>query len=287
MQDKVFYCADTAQRMKDKVKAWFEQFADFKEAPPTLAVIQVGDNPASSTYVRNKEKACEYVGIKSEKYHLPELINEEVVLKLINTLNEDDNVHGILVQLPLPKHMDEHKIIKAIASHKDVDGFHIENVGSLSTGLKCIKPCTPYGVIQILKDMKVDIKGKHCVILGRSNIVGKPMAQLMLQEDATVTICHSKTKDLEHHIAQADILICAIGKAKFINNPEVIKRGAVIIDVGINRDENGKLCGDVEITDELLEKVSFITPVPKGVGVMTVAMLMYNVMVAYDMQRNR
>lgn len=287
MQEKIFYCANTAQRIKDEVKAWFEQFADFKETPPTLAVIQVGDNPASSTYVRNKEIACEYVGIRSEKHHLPELTEEEEILNLVRTLNEDDTVHGILVQLPLPKHMDEHKIIKTIAPHKDVDGFHIENVGSLSTGLECIKPCTPYGVIQILKDMKVDIKGKHCVILGRSNIVGKPMAQLMLQEDATVTICHSKTKDLEQHVAQADILICAIGQAKFIKNPEAIKRGAVIIDVGINRDENGKLCGDVEITDELLEKVSFVTPVPKGVGVMTVAMLMHNVMTAYKMQLNR
>lgn len=284
MQNKVFYCAEVAQKIKDEVKEWFGKFADFKKAPPTLAVVQVGDNPASNTYVRNKELACEYVGIRSEKHHLPEVTKEEDLLELIDTLNKDDNIHGILVQLPLPKHMDAQKIIKAITPHKDVDGFHVENVGALSTGIECIKPCTPYGVIQILKAMNVDIAGKHCVILGRSNIVGKPMAQLMLQEDATVTVCHSQTKDLWKHIMQADILISAIGKAKFIANPEIIKRDAVIIDVGINRDENGKLCGDIEITDELLEMVSFITPVPKGVGVMTVAMLMYNVMTAYKLQ---
>ena len=284
MQNKVFYCAEVAQKIKDEVKKWFSEFADIKKAPPTLAVVQVGNIPASRTYVRNKELACEYVGVRSEKHHLPETIKEEELLELIDTLNKDDSVHGILVQLPLPKHMDTQKVIKAITPLKDVDGFHIENVGALSTGMECIKPCTPYGVIQILKAMNVDVAGKHCVILGRSNIVGKPMAQLMLQEDATVTVCHSQTKDLWKHIMQADILISAIGKAKFIANPEIIKRDAVIIDVGINRDENGKLCGDIEITDELLERVSFITPVPKGVGVMTVAMLMYNVMTAYKLQ---
>lgn len=287
MDGKIFYCGETAQKVKDRVKEEVEKIVVDSGVPPKLAVVQVGDIPASSTYVKNKENACKYTGITSEKYWLPEDIREASLISLIDRLNKDESVDGILVQLPLPKHMDEKKVIDAISPSKDVDGFHIQNVGALSTGLDCIKPCTPWGVIQILKSMNVDIKGKHCVILGRSNIVGKPMAQLMLQEDATVTICHSKTKDLEQHVAQADILICAIGQAKFIKNPEVIKKGAVIIDVGINRDENGKLCGDVEITDELLEKVSFVTPVPKGVGVMTVAMLMHNVMTAYKMQHKR
>lgn len=284
MQEKIFYCAPTAQRIKDEVKAEVEQLKKTGLPTPRLVVIQVGENPASTTYVKNKEIACEYTGIASIKLHLPTDIMDDDVIDVIKTLNVEEEVHGILVQLPLPKHMDENKVLSAIDYRKDVDGFHVQNVGSLYTGLDCIKPCTPYGVIQILKDMDVDIAGKHCVVIGRSNIVGKPMTQLMLQEDATVTICHSRTKDLWKHIAQADILITAIGKAKFIANPEIIKKDAVIIDVGINRDENGKLCGDVEITDEMLEQVSKITPVPKGVGVMTVAMLMKNVITAYKMQ---
>lgn len=245
---------------------------------PGLAVVLVGNNGASQVYVRNKKKACEYVGIKSFSYELPEETTEKSLLELIDTLNHDDNVHGILVQLPLPQHIDENKVILAISPEKDVDGFHPQNVGALCTGLKGFVSCTPAGVIELLKRSQIEIAGKNCVIVGRSNIVGKPVSLLLLQEHGTVTICHSKTKNLTEILKQADIVVAAVGRAKMIEGSQ-LKEGAVVIDVGINRDEHGKLCGDVNF--ESCEKVaSYITPVPGGVGPMTIAMLMHNCVLA-------
>lgn len=245
---------------------------------PGLAVILVGNNSASQVYVRNKKTACEYVGIKSFSYELPEETSEEALLGLIDTLNQDDKVHGILVQLPLPHHIDENKVILAIDPKKDVDGFHPQNVGALCAGLPGFVSCTPAGVIELLKRSKVEISGKNCVVVGRSNIVGKPVSLLLLQEHGTVTICHSKTKNLTKILKQADIVVAAVGKAKMIQGSQ-LKEGAVVIDVGINRDENGKLCGDVDFVS--CEQVaSMITPVPGGVGPMTIAMLMHNCVLA-------
>lgn len=240
----------------------------------TLAVIQVGADPASSVYVRNKKKACEYVGIRSLSYELPEETTQEKLLELIEELNGREDVNGILVQLPLPKHMDEDIVIENIDPKKDVDGFHPQNVGNLSIGRKGFISCTPYGIIQLLKRSNIEIEGKECVIVGRSNIVGKPMAMLLLRENGTVTITHSRTKDLKEVCKRADILVAAIGKPKFINS-QYVKEGAVVIDVGINRNSDNKLCGDVDYED-VFDKVSAITPVPGGVGPMTIAMLMNN-----------
>jgi methylenetetrahydrofolate dehydrogenase (NADP+)/methenyltetrahydrofolate cyclohydrolase len=240
----------------------------------TLAVIQVGKDPASSVYVGNKKKACEYVGIHSLSYELPEETTEEELLSLVNKLNQDNEVHGILVQLPLPKHINEDRVIKTISPKKDVDGFHPQSVGALSIGQPGFVSCTPAGIIQLLKRSGVEMDGKECVIVGRSNIVGKPMAMLMLRENATVTVCHSHTADLKKVTKRADILIVAIGKPKFITK-EYVKKGAVVIDVGIHRNENNKLCGDVDF-DDVEPMVSAITPVPGGVGPMTIAMLMKN-----------
>lgn len=242
----------------------------------TLAVIQVGNDPASTVYVGNKKKACEYIGINSLAYEIPEETTQEELLKLVNDLNERDDVNGILVQLPLPEHIDEDVIIKAISPKKDVDGFHPQSVGALSIGQKGYVSCTPAGVIQLLKRSGIEIEGKECVIVGRSNIVGKPMALLMLRENATVTVCHSRTKNLKEVTSRADILIVAIGKPEFITK-EYVKEGAVVIDVGIHRKENGKLCGDV-LFDDVEPVASAITPVPGGVGPMTIAMLMNNCM---------
>lgn len=239
-----------------------------------LAVIQVGNDPASSVYVGNKKKACAYVGIESLAYELPEETTEEELLTIIDKLNKDANVHGILCQLPLPKHINEDHVIKAISPKKDVDGFHPQNVGALVIGEKGFVSCTPAGIIQILKRSNIEMDGKHCVVVGRSNIVGKPMSLLMLRENATVTICHSHTKNLKEICKEADILIVAIGKPQFIDK-EYVKDGAVVIDVGIHRDENNKLCGDVKY-DEVEPIASYITPVPGGVGPMTIAMLMHN-----------
>ena len=239
-----------------------------------LAVIQVGSDPASSVYVGNKKKACAYIGIESLAYELPEETTEEELLAIIEQLNQDDHVHGILCQLPLPKHINEDRVIAAISPEKDVDGFHPQNVGALVIGQKGFVSCTPAGIIQLLKRSNIDIAGKHCVVIGRSNIVGKPMALLMLRENATVTVCHSKTPNLKELCSQADILIVAIGKPRFIG-AEYVKDGAVVIDVGIHRDENNKLCGDVRY-EEVEPKASYITPVPGGVGPMTIAMLMNN-----------
>lgn len=239
-----------------------------------LAVIQVGNDPASSVYVGNKKKACAYVGIESLAYELPEETTEEELLTIIDKLNKDANVHGILCQLPLPKHINEDHVIKAISPKKDVDGFHPQNVGALVIGEKGFVSCTPAGIIQLLKRSNIEMDGKHCVVVGRSNIVGKPMSLLMLRENATVTICHSHTKNLKEICKEADILIVAIGKPQFIGK-EYVKDGAVVIDVGIHRDENNKLCGDVKY-DEVEPIASYITPVPGGVGPMTIAMLMHN-----------
>ena len=239
-----------------------------------LAVIQVGEDPASSIYVRNKKKACAYVGIRSESYELPRETTQEALLALIEELNGRADIQGILVQLPLPSHIDEDAVIRAIAPEKDVDGFHPESVGRMCIGEQGYLPCTPAGIIQLLKRSGVSIEGKECVVVGRSNIVGKPMALLMLRENATVTITHSRTKDLREVCRRADILIVAIGKPRFITK-EYVKEGAVVIDVGIHRDENNKMCGDVDFAD--VEPVAgAITPVPGGVGPMTIAMLMNN-----------
>lgn len=239
-----------------------------------LAVIQVGCDPASSVYVGNKKKACAYIGIESRAFELPEETTEEELLKLIDELNEDDSVNGILVQLPVPKHIDDKKIINRISPKKDVDGFHPESVGNLCIGQEGFVSCTPAGIIELLKRSNVDIAGKECVVVGRSNIVGKPMALLLLRENGTVTVCHSKTNNLKEVCKRADILVAAVGKPKMIT-AEYIKEGAVVIDVGIHRMDNGKLCGDVDF-DDVLEHVSAITPVPGGVGPMTIAMLMAN-----------
>jgi len=240
----------------------------------TLAVVLVGDDPASKVYVANKKKACEYIGIRSLSYELPEQTSQAELLALVEKLNNDTDVNGILVQLPLPAHIDEEAVLGAISPAKDVDGFHPMNVGKLSIGQKGMVSCTPAGVIELLKRSGIGIEGKECVIIGRSNIVGKPMALLMLKENATVTVCHSRTKNLKEVAKRADILIVAMGKPRFVNK-EYVKEGAVVIDVGIHRDENNKLCGDVDYND-VVDHVSAITPVPGGVGPMTIAMLMKN-----------
>lgn len=260
-------------QIKDELKLEVEQLKkQGKEC--CLAVIQVGNDPASTVYVSNKKKACEYIGIRSLSYELDENTTEEELLNLIYQLNEDSKVHGILCQLPLPAHIDEKKVLNTISPKKDVDGFHPQNVGALVVGDFGFVSCTPAGIIQLLKRSKVEIAGKHCVVVGRSNIVGKPVSLLMLQENATVTICHSKTKNLKEVCKEADILIVAMGKPCFITK-EYVKDGAVVIDVGIHRDENNKLCGDVDFAD--VEPVcSAITPVPGGVGPMTICMLMKN-----------
>ena len=268
-----------SQTIKDELKA---RVAELKKHghDGSLAVIQVGNDPASSIYVKNKKKACEYIGIGSVSYELSENTSEAELLIIIDELNNKPEIIGILVQLPVPKHINEDKIIKAISPRKDVDGFHVENVGALCVGNRGFVSCTPAGVIQLLKRSNVEIAGKHCVVIGRSNIVGKPMALLMLRENATVTICHSKTQNLKEICKGADILIAAVGKPRMINS-EYVKEGAVVIDVGIHRDENNKMCGDVDF-DDVKDMVSKITPVPGGVGPMTIAMLMNNCVEAME-----
>lgn len=261
--------AEIKDECKEKVALYKEQGIEI-----CMAVIQVGSDPASSVYVNNKKKACEYIGIKSLSYHLEETTTEEELLELIDTLNKDDSVRGILVQLPLPKTISEDKVLMAISPKKDVDGFHPMNVGNLCIGRKGFLSCTPAGVIELLKRYNIEIAGKECVVVGRSNIVGKPMSILLLRENGTVTITHSRTKDLKEVCKRADILVVAIGKPKFITE-EYVKDGAVVIDVGIHRNEINKLCGDVDF-DSVAPKCSAITPVPGGVGPMTIAMLMKN-----------
>ena len=243
-----------------------------------LAVVIVGNDPASQVYVRNKEKACEAVGFNSYKYALPEETTEQELLALVDKLNNDDKVDGILVQLPLPKHLDDKMIINNIRPDKDVDAFHPVNVGKIMIGDYSFLPCTPAGVMELIKSTGTQIEGKECVVIGRSNIVGKPQAMLLLHQSGTVTICHSKTKDLKAVASRADILVAAVGRAKMIT-ADYVKQGAVVIDVGMNRDENGKLCGDVDF-ESVKDKAGYITPVPGGVGPMTIAMLMKNTLTA-------
>lgn len=262
-----------SQELKEELK---DEVEALKAAGKSccLAVIQVGNDPASGVYVGNKKKACAFIGIESRAYELPEETTEEELLALIGDLNADPTVHGILCQLPLPKHMDERRVTQAISPRKDVDGFHTQNAGALMTGQPGFVSCTPAGVIELLHRYEIPIAGAHCVVIGRSNIVGKPMALLMLKENATVTICHSKTQNLKEICRQADILIVAVGRPQMIT-ADYVKEGAVVIDVGIHRDENNKLCGDVKF-DEVEPIASAITPVPGGVGPMTIAMLMHN-----------
>lgn len=267
--------------IKDELKEKVAQL-NAEGIHPCLAVIQVGNDPASSVYVGNKKKACAYIGIESKSFELPEETTEEELLQIIDDLNKDDSVNGILVQLPIPKHMDEKKVIHAISPKKDVDGFHPESVGALSIGEPGFVSCTPAGIIQLLKRSGIEIEGKECVVVGRSNIVGKPMALLLLRENGTVTICHSRTKDLKEVCKRADVLVAAIGKPKFFDE-SYVKEGAVVIDVGIHRDENNKLCGDVDY-DKVEPLASAITPVPGGVGPMTIAMLMNNCVEAIKLQ---
>ena len=260
-------------QIKEELK---EETAQLREQGicPCLAVIQVGNDPASSVYVNNKKKACAFIGIESLSYELEETVSEAELLQLISELNSNEKVNGILVQLPLPKHINETAVIQAIRPEKDVDGFHPQTVGNMCIGTKGFLPCTPAGVIQLLKRSGIEIEGKECVVVGRSNIVGKPMAMLLLRENGTVTIAHSRTENLAEVTKRADILVAAVGKPRFITK-EFVKEGAVVIDVGIHRNEENKLCGDVDF-DDVEPHVSAITPVPGGVGPMTIAMLMNN-----------
>lgn len=267
-----------AAKMRARLKTQVDAFRADRGAEIGLAVVLVGDDPASQVYVRNKIKACEEVGIRSYSYKLPEKTSEEELASLLDELVKAKNVHGILVQLPLPKHLDERKILRLIPPAKDVDGFCAENLGNLAMNRETIVSCTPFGVMKMLEEYGIDPKGKRAVVLGRSNIVGKPMAMLLLNADATVTVCHSKTRNLNKICAEADILVVAIGKAKFVT-ADMVKEGAVVIDVGMDRDENGKLCGDVDF-EAVKNKASFITPVPGGVGPMTITMLLYNTVIA-------
>ncbi|HBG84810.1 MAG TPA: bifunctional methylenetetrahydrofolate dehydrogenase/methenyltetrahydrofolate cyclohydrolase FolD [Erysipelotrichaceae bacterium] len=270
---------EISKKTKDAIKAEIEEIRKTGKRVPKLAVILVGDNPASQVYVRNKEKACAYVGMESLRINKDATLSEEELLKLIDELNHDDGVDGILVQLPLPKTIDEEKVLKAIAPEKDVDGFHPVNIAKLFLNEEGFIPCTPYGMMVMLEEIGYDLDGKEVVVVGRSNIVGKPVALLALHHNATVTIAHSHTKNLQEVTSRADVLIAAIGKAKFFT-ADYVKEGAVVLDVGMNRDENGKLCGDVDF-DDVKEKVSAITPVPGGVGPMTIAMLMKNTLLSY------
>lgn len=262
-----------AKKFRENMK---NEIAELKQngLTPHLTVILMGDDPASHSYVRGKEKASAEVGISSEIIRMDRAVDQKTLLTKIAELNKDDSVHGILVQLPLPKHIEEQKVIEAIDPAKDVDGFHPINIGRMIVGQDAFLPCTPYGIIEMLKSKNIEIEGKHVVVMGRSNIVGKPMGQLLLNENATVTYCHSRTRDTKNYTKEADILIVAVGKANIVDS-SYIKDGAVVIDVGVNRTEDGKLTGDVDF-DDVKEKASFLTPVPKGVGPMTITMLLAN-----------
>lgn len=270
--------------VKDEVKNEVEQLKK-SGSVPCLAVVLVGNDPASKVYVGNKKKACEYCGIKSLEYLLDENTTEEELLSLINVLNNDSAVNGILVQLPLPKHINEEHIINSIVPSKDVDAFHPVNVGKIMIGNPDFLPCTPAGVMEMLKKYNIETCGKDCVIIGRSNIVGKPMAMLMLAANSTVTVCHSKTANIKEKCKNADIIIAAVGKAGFVT-ADMVKDGAVVIDVGINRNSEGKLCGDVDF-ESVSQKASYITPVPGGVGPMTIATLMKNTLAAFKLTLNK
>lgn len=274
---ELIYGKELAKNIRLKLK---DEVIELKNADinPKLAVIMVGDDKASKVYVRNKSRACEEVGIEYEEYILPSSTKMEELLEVIEKLNNDETVHGILVQSPLPEGLDANVAFRAISPKKDVDGFNPINVGKLSLNQDCFVSCTPYGIIKMLEAYNIQAEGAHAVIIGRSNIVGKPLAQCLLNKNATVTICHSKTKNLKEITKQADILIAAIGKAKFVTK-DMVKEGAVVIDVGINRMDDGKLLGDTDF-ENIKDKVSYITPVPGGVGPMTIAMLMNNVIKA-------
>lgn len=272
--------ASTRSYIKEQVAEWKE-----KGVEPGLAVIIVGENPASMSYVKGKDKASKEAGIYSVLHELPDSISENDLLNVIEQYNQDTAIHGILVQLPLPKQIDEKKVIEAIHPDKDVDGFHPISIGRMMTGQEAFLPCTPYGIIKMLEYKGIPIEGKHAVVIGRSNIVGKPMGQMLLNKNATVTYCHSRTVDLKSYTRQADIVIAAIGIPEFVTE-DFIKDGAVVIDVGMNRKENGKLCGDV-LFDDVKEKASYITPVPGGVGPMTITMLLYNTLESAIREYNR
>ena len=274
---KLLMGKEVSDRIKDEMKIEVE---NLKKAGinPGLAVILVGEDPASKVYVSNKKKACEYIGINSFEYKLPEETTEEELLALIDKLNNDNTVSGILCQLPVPKHINEESIINAIDPKKDVDAFHPVNVGKIMTGNYDFVPCTPAGVMELIKESGIDVTGKECVVVGRSNIVGKPMSMLLLHKNGTVTICHSRTKDLAEVTRRADILVAAVGQAYFVKE-DMVKDGAVVIDVGMNRNAEGKLCGDVDF-EKVKDKCSFITPVPGGVGPMTITMLLKNTLTA-------
>lgn len=267
-------------RVCDEVKELKEQGIE-----PCLAVILVGDDPASRVYVNNKKKACEFCGIRSLEYVMPAETTQEDLIALVEKLNNDKTVNGILCQLPLPKHLDEKEILNLIRPEKDVDAFHPENVGHIMIGDFNFLPCTPAGIMEMLRYESIDLDGKNCVIIGRSNIVGKPMAMLMLKENATVTICHSRTKNLKEIVAGADVIVAAVGRPNFVT-ADMVKDGAVIIDVGINRMDDGSLCGDVDF-EACKEKASYITPVPGGVGPMTIATLMQNTITATRIQNGK
>ena len=271
--------SDIKEELKEQVKLLKEEGISV-----CLAVIQVGNDPASSVYVNNKKKACAYIGIESQAYELPEETTQEELLNLVETLNNKKDINGILVQLPLPKHLDDKAVIEAISPLKDVDAFHDVNVGKIMLGEYDFLPCTPAGVMEMLHSYNIEVSGKNCVVIGRSNIVGKPMAMLLLHENGTVTICHSRTKNLAEICSQADILVAAVGRPKFVT-ADMVKEGAVVIDVGMDRDENGKLCGDVDF-ENVKDKCSFITPVPGGVGPMTISTLMKNTLKACKIQNN-
>lgn len=267
-----------AADIRAEVAAGVAKLKGEKGVTPGLAVIIVGEDPGSQIYVRNKEKACAETGIDSVKHELPADASEEELITLVNKLNDDPSIHGLLVQLPLPKHIDEDRVIDTISVKKDVDGFTPVNVGNMLIGKDCYLPCTPHGIIVLLERIGMDISGKDAVVVGRSNIVGKPAAILLMQHNATVTICHSRTKDLAAHTSRADILVVGIGQPKMIT-ADMVKEGAAVIDAGINRDAEGKVVGDVDY-DGVFDKVGAITPVPGGVGIMTVAMLMFNTLEA-------
>ena len=271
--------------IKDKIKSQTDKLKNETGSVPGLAVILVGDDSASHVYVRNKKLACEYCGFYSESYELPENTSQQQLLELIDSLNKNKNIDGILVQMPLPRHIDEDTVINAILPQKDVDSFNPANVGRIMLGEYSFLPCTPAGVMELLKYYNIDVSGKECVVIGRSNIVGKPMAMLLLHENATVTVCHSKTKKLADVTRRADILICAVGRPMFVT-ADMVKDGAVVIDVGINRKPDGKLCGDVDF-ENVEKKASFITPVPGGVGPMTISMLMQNTLTSYKLKVKR
>ena len=270
-----------SQSVKDRIRNEVS-FIKQEGGEVTLAVIIVGDDPASRVYVNNKKKACEYVGFRSLEYALPASTTQEELIALIHELNARDDVNGILCQLPVPKHIDDKAVIAAIDVRKDVDAFSSYNVGKILIGDYDFLPCTPAGVMEILKYYDIDVAGKRCVVIGRSNIVGKPMAALLMHANGTVTVAHKKTRDLRALTSQAEILVSSVGRARFVTG-DMVGEGAVVVDVGINRDENGKLCGDV-VFDEVAPKCSYITPVPGGVGPMTIAMLMQNTLKAYKLQ---